>query len=222
VPTRLRRAREKVFGPGKSVRLDRNAAARIKVYVRGYNARNKRPRQHCGPITRTFQQVLEALLWFSNHETGACYPSYEAIAGWMVRTYGSCDRSTAIEAINALELAGVVSLQNRLVRVRERCRDLFGREGWCWRVIRTSNAYVFRDPKPPAGPVDSTKSENPAGTLNQDSSLSLPVRRRGPEAKKERYERGAAALAECLRAAAALPDLLKARVRVMEARLRAK
>ena len=34
-----------------------------------------------GPITRTFLEVLEALLWgFHNARTGCCFPSYEAIA----------------------------------------------------------------------------------------------------------------------------------------------
>jgi hypothetical protein len=50
--------------------------------------------------------------------------------------------------LKALEFAGVLTWQHRITRLRERCRDLFGREGWCWRVVRTSNAYVFRDPKP--------------------------------------------------------------------------
>ena len=48
----------------------------------------------------------------------------------------------------ALEFAGVLTWQNRITRIRERCRDLFGHDGWRWRVIRTSNAYVFCDPKP--------------------------------------------------------------------------
>jgi hypothetical protein len=46
----------------------------------------------------------------------------------------------------------VLTWQNRIVRIRERCRDLFGREGWRGRVIRTSNAYVFSDPKRPNWP----------------------------------------------------------------------
>ena len=53
-----------------------------------------------------------------------------------------------------LEWAGVLTWQHRITRIRERCTDLFGRISWRWRVIRTSNAYVFRDPKcsrsPPA------------------------------------------------------------------------
>ena len=43
--------------------LGRNAKARIEAYVKAYNARNKQPRQHCGPITHAFQRELKALLW---------------------------------------------------------------------------------------------------------------------------------------------------------------
>ena len=53
-----------------------------------------------------------------------------------------CARSTVAEAIKALEFAGVLTWQNRITRIRERCRDLWSREGWRWRVIRTSNAYT--------------------------------------------------------------------------------
>jgi hypothetical protein len=45
-----------------------------------------------------------------------------------------------------LKWACVLSWQHRITRIRERCTDLFGRDGWRWWVIRTSNAYVFRDP----------------------------------------------------------------------------
>ena len=59
---RLRR-REKVFGPGRAVPLDRNAKARIAAYAKAWNARHRQPGQHKGPITRAFLEVLEALLW---------------------------------------------------------------------------------------------------------------------------------------------------------------
>ena len=76
MPINLRGRREKVFGPGRAVPLDRNAKARIEAYVKGYNARNRQPRQHCGPITQAFQRVLKALLWaFHNSHTGCCFPS---------------------------------------------------------------------------------------------------------------------------------------------------
>ena len=94
------------------------------------------------PISRAFLDVLGALLWgFHNARSGCCFPSYETIAG-----KAGCARSTVAEAIKALELAGVLTWQNRIARIRERCRDLFGRVGWRWRVIRTSNAYVLIDP----------------------------------------------------------------------------
>ena len=51
-------------------------------------------------------------------------------------------------------------------QVRE--RDLFGRWASRWRVIRTSNAYVFRDPQQRPAGVFASKSENPSGTGNQE------------------------------------------------------
>jgi hypothetical protein len=143
--------REKVFGPGRTIPLDRNAKVRIAAYARAWSARHKTDGQHKGPITRAFLEVLAALLWgFHNQHTGKCFPSYEAIAA-----EAECARSTVAEALKALEFAGVLTWQHRIVRVRERCADLFG-NAWRWRVARTSNAYVFCDP--------ASKSENPTGT----------------------------------------------------------
>jgi hypothetical protein len=108
--------------------------------------------------------VLEALLWgFHNSRSGVCFPSYEAIAA-----KADCARSTVAEAVKALEWAGVLTWQHRITRIRERCRDLFGRDGWRWRVIRTSNAYVFNDPAAAALGGFPSKSENRIGTQNQD------------------------------------------------------
>jgi hypothetical protein len=78
------------------------------------------------------------------------------------------------EALKVLEWAGVLTWQHRIARIRERCRDLFGHQGWRWRVIRTSNAYVFRDPRAAENRRFSSKSEIPTGTLDQESSY-LPV-----------------------------------------------
>ena len=76
-----------------------------------------------GPITRTFLDVLEALLWgFHNSRSGVCFPSYEAIAA-----KAECHRSTVAEALKALEWAGVLTWQNRITRAVVRQRDLFGR-----------------------------------------------------------------------------------------------
>jgi hypothetical protein len=80
------------------------------------------------------------------------------------------------ETIKALEWAGVLTWQNRIVRMRERCQDLWGREGWQWRVIRTSNTYAFHDPKAGNSRPVPSKSDQRTGTQNQDVlSLSLPA-----------------------------------------------
>jgi hypothetical protein len=167
IDLRPHRRREKVFGPGWAVPLDRNAKARIAAYARAWSARNCRPGQHKGPITRAFLDVLQALLWgFHNSRSGACFPSYAAIA-----EKAECCRRTVAEALKVLEWAGVLTWQHRIQRVQERCRDLWGREGWRRRVVRTSNAYAFRDPAPVAcHPAETcgfaSKCKNPPGTLN--------------------------------------------------------
>jgi Helix-turn-helix domain len=112
-------------------------------------------------LGRAALDVLGALLWaFHNARSGVCFPSYETIAG-----KAGCARSTVAEAIKALEFAGVLTWQNRITRVRERCRDLWGREGWRWRVIRTSNAYVLYDP--------ASKSDQRTGIPDQEISKPL-------------------------------------------------
>jgi hypothetical protein len=165
----IRPRREKVFGPGRAVPLDRNAKARIMAYARAWTARQRRPGQHKGPITRAFLEVLDALLWgFHNSRSGVCFPGYEAIAA-----KAECARSTVAEALKALELAGVLTWQHRIARIQVRERDLFGRMAPRWRVIRTSNAYVFRDPHRPLAGVPASKSGNREGTPDQDVSKPL-------------------------------------------------
>ena len=166
--------REKVFGPGRAVPLDGNAKARIQAFPRAWSARNKTERQHKGPISRAFLDVLTALLWgFHNSRSGCCFPSYEAIAA-----KAACARSTVAEALKALEWCGVLTWQHRLIRIREACTDLFGRHGWRWRVIRTSNAYVFLDPTSEFG--------NRTGTLNQEIPISESAAAIDPDSPLER------------------------------------
>lgn len=160
----ITRRREKMFGYGRCIPLDRNAKARIKVYARALMHRTE-PGKHYGAITAKFLDVLDALLWgFHNASSGRCFPGYETIAA-----RASCARSTVYEAIHALEEAGILTWVNRLVRIREAVRelDLFGRPMTRLRVIRTSNAYTFKDPQP-------SKSEIQTGTALQDSILPMP------------------------------------------------
>jgi hypothetical protein len=95
--------------------------------------------------------------------------AYEAVA-----EKAECARSTVAEALRVLEWAGVLSWQQRITRAVVRQRDLWGRWSNRWTVIRTSNAYVFRDPQQPLTGVPAAKSENRTGTQNQDD-LSLPL-----------------------------------------------
>jgi hypothetical protein len=142
---------------------------------------HSRPK-HRGPITRTFLDVLEALLWgFHNSRSGTCFPSYERIAA-----KAECARSTVAEALKALEWAGVLTWQHRITRILMRERDLFGQWATRWRVIRTSNAYVFRDPKPQLAGGFPCKSENPEGTQNQELNLLRSTPTSDPNSPLER------------------------------------
>ena len=135
-----RTQREKVFGEGRSIPLDRNAKARIWAYALARTARLRRPGQHRGPLSRATLDVLRTLLWhFHNRSTGRCFPSYERIAD-SARVH----RATVARAIAALEQQGVLTWENRLVRQRITVEGLFGPQ-WALVPRRTSNAYRFYD-----------------------------------------------------------------------------
>jgi hypothetical protein len=68
--------------------------------------------------------------------------------------------------------------------VRE--RDLFGQWAAHWQVIRTSNAYVFRDPKLQLSGGFLCKSENPTGTQNQEVLDLRSALARNPNSRLER------------------------------------
>jgi hypothetical protein len=155
---RPRRYREKVFGDGRPLPLDRNAKTRIMVRARAL-MRPTEKGKHWGAITAKAFEVLKALLWcFHNVVTGKCFPSYERIA-----EAAGVARSTVAEAIKMLEDAGLLTWVNRLTRIWEPVLDMFGQWTTRRRMIRTSNGYRFIDPRP------SSKSELLPETSNQDS-----------------------------------------------------
>jgi hypothetical protein len=159
-------SRERVFRRVLGSPLGPKAKKAIMRSVELYNARNRKPGEHHGPITPAFQRVLSAMLWkFHNSRTGYCFPSYETIAA-----AARCCRDTVYEAIKALEAADILTWVNRFDKIRTECRDFLGRVFTRWQVIRTSNAYCFRDPLPCATGCGPYKSENPPGTLNQEDS----------------------------------------------------
>jgi Helix-turn-helix domain len=162
LPNHLKPRREKVFGFARGFAHDRNARVRIETYVMAWNAERKQKGQHQGPITAAYQRVLHALLWhFLSYKDGLCFPSYETIA-----EKAKCCRDTVYEAIKIIEETGVFTWVNRIDRVTENVKDLFGHWVKEYRIVRRSNVYMFRDPLPCSKPaetwVNSSKSENPA------------------------------------------------------------
>ena len=169
--------RSKVFGEGRCVPLDRNSKARILVLARALSRRTE-PGKAYGEVTAKFLAVLHALLYgFHNAHTGRCFPSYETIAD-----KAGCSRTTVYEAIRALERVGLLRWVNRLLRVRERCEDLFGKDGWRWRVVRTSNQYELVDPQPQKASEFNSKTGTNTQILNLLS--------RSPEQPKKTVDEG--------------------------------
>jgi hypothetical protein len=172
--------RAKVFGPGRRIPLDRNAKARVMVRARVFLHRmkdgtTKAKGKAYGELTAKFYAVLGALLYeFHNAGSGACFPSYDTVSD-----RAGCTRSTVYKAIRKLEELGLLSWENRIVRVTVAGAgvDLFGRPDRRVRVFRTSNAYTFTDPNPRV----SSKSETQPGTPNQDLIPSLMERTSAPK-----------------------------------------
>ena len=152
------RRREKVFGPGRAVPLDRNAKARIAAYAApGAPATASRANTRVRS-TRAFLDVLTPCCGAST--TRAPAAAFRAMRRSPPRR--SAAALTVAEALKALEWAGVLTWQNRITRARSASATLFGRLVARWQVIRTSNAYVFRDPKAAVSGSLACKSENRA------------------------------------------------------------
>jgi hypothetical protein len=166
LPNHLRPRREKIFGEGPRVPLNREAKIRIAHLARALKHKTERGK-HYGVLTGKFVDVLHAMLWLIHDgRSGQCNPSYATIAD-----KAGCAMSTVCEAIKALELVGILSWVNRIVRVRIRERDLWGQWTTTWRVLRTSNAYVFQDPKV----AERSKTEIRSGPPDPSKNLPLAV-----------------------------------------------
>lgn len=136
----LAKKRDKVFGAGRPLPMDREAKVRLMTLAR-FLSRKTEARKHYGQLTAKALHVLEALLWtFHNAKTGLCFPSLKRLA-----EAARCSPATVQKAIRALEACGLLSWVNRIVRRREH-----GPAGWRWRVYRTSNGYRLTDPHQPA------------------------------------------------------------------------
>ena len=81
LPRHLRPRREKVFGNGPRVPLDREAKVRITRLAEALKHRTE-PKKHYGVLTGKFVDVLHALLWLIHDgRSGQCNPAYATIAG---------------------------------------------------------------------------------------------------------------------------------------------
>lgn len=138
--------REKTFGYGPLIPGGRAEKFAVMDFAKRQNRRLKTDRQHKGPLTRTFLEVLRCLLWdFHNALSGLCFPSYESIAEKV-----GCARSTVQLAVAALEEVGILTWCHRLVRKGQA-------------VLRTSNGYRFHFPY-----IQPTLTENRSGTKTKE------------------------------------------------------
>jgi hypothetical protein len=151
---RRRPRREKLFGH-RPIPLDRNAKARIKVWMLALTRRTE-PGKAYGQFTAGARPWARPAVRIPQRPFRALLP--------VIR--GHCGESrlhpVIAEAIRMLEQAGVMTWANGIERVREATaeRDMFGRPAQRWRVIRTSNTYRFVDPI-------ASKSDFQSGTANQ-------------------------------------------------------
>ncbi len=139
----MKKRREKQFGEGRSIPLDRNAKARVLILA---------------------QSFLHRMPDGSGKPKGK---AYGALTAKRIADRAGCARSTVDLAINALEALGILTWVNRMFRKRvldPGMTDLLGHAMTRIRVMRTSNAYTFNDPHPCGFVERFTKSEMPSGT----------------------------------------------------------
>jgi hypothetical protein len=155
--------RQKIFGM-VGVPLDRNDKARLLHRARAM-MRAEEPGRAYGLITAKTYAVLAALLLgFHNAGSGRCFPSYDRI-----QEAAGCCRQTVATALAALEATGLLTVCNRLLRVRWKDEEALAMRV---RVVRTSNCYSFPSTSSPA-PGKTSKSSFQTGTGIQVSNPDL-------------------------------------------------
>lgn len=142
-------------------------------------------------LTRSYRDVLLTLQTYRGHGGLIC-PAHATLAA-----RAGCSVRTVQRALAMGQRLGLVSWVERRVRA-------------AWRWLRTSNRYFLELPEGPVQP--GLRPAWPRRSTNGQSGSA------GESAKKEEAarEEKQAALAEMLRAAAAMPDLLAARRAVFE------
>ncbi len=197
----MRTKREKTYGM-RARTLTRADRGRIMQNAHNYNALNRKPGQHNGPLTHAYLVVLHTLLFRFHHQvTGECFPSYVAIA-----KHSGVSRTTVGQAVKALELANILTWSNRIGRTCRRVRDaVTGQLVWLTQVVRLSNAYEFR--VPPAAvksPLeqDARRKTNLSAGLESSKSGNRPGHNINTSYKSNQALSGSSVgMGDCLKAA---------------------
>ncbi len=156
--------RRKIFGM-IAVPLDRNEKARLLHRARAL-MRPTQKGQHYGSVSAKAYSVFCALLMgFHNSKTGRCFPSYDRL-----QEAAGCCRQTVASALAALEAAGLLSVCNRLLRVRWKDEAALAMQT---RVVRTSNCYSFPSSRASPPAAKPSESKFSTGTQNQVSNPDL-------------------------------------------------
>ena len=166
--------RRKIFGM-IVVPLDRNEKARLLHRARAMMRATEKGRAYGQVTAKTYAVFCALLMGFHNCGSGRCFPSYDRL-----QEAAGCCRQTVATALAALEAAGLLSVANRLLRVR--WKDELARVTRT-RVMRTSNCYSFPTAARPAAPAEPSKSSFPTGTgiqvFNSDLFAALDRLKRG-------------------------------------------
>jgi hypothetical protein len=120
--------------------LDRNQRAAVLFLAEQLDRNTHQPGRHGGMIGRTGLAVLRALVTrFLDFKTGRLDPSIASIA-----KAANVARSTAQDALDRLEAAGIIERTRRIARVRMKVWNaLAGRFVMADRVVQQTNAYCL-------------------------------------------------------------------------------
>jgi Helix-turn-helix domain len=149
--------RRKIFGM-VAVPLDANEKVRLLHRARAMMRATEKGKHYGAVSAKTYAVLCAILMQFHNCRSGRAFPSYDAI-----QEAAGCCRQTVAAALAVLEECGLLTVLNRLVRVR--WKDELAR-AWRVRVMRTSNCYAFPSDKP-----SESKLQGGTGTQVLDSSL---------------------------------------------------
>jgi hypothetical protein len=121
-------------------------------------------------LTATHVEIFGALLWrFHNDRIGQCYPSLSTIADWV-----GCAVDTVCEALRRLERFGLISWTHRIRRIVAPVHTAESPVPTRTRVVRTSNAYQFHEPRFPISEPPKPKASFNGKQCEQRNALIEP------------------------------------------------